>query len=55
MKLISTIIFLVLGFVCGAIFLYFNDWSLIEFITDPTTLLVALILISGAVLWWMKL
>ena len=52
LKLISTILFLVIGLVFGAVFIYSLGWSFKEFITDPTTLLIILIGLCGLVFWW---
>lgn len=50
--IISTIAFLLIGLICGLIFIYFTGWSFTEFITNPTVLLITMIIAVVVVLCW---
>lgn len=49
-KIISGVVFLTAGTVFGIITLYLNGWNIVEFLKNPTTDLIILILIAMAVL-----
>lgn len=49
-RIISGISILVVGTICGFVALYMNGWSFVEFITNPTTILVILVVIAMAIL-----
>jgi len=49
-RLIGGISILVVGAACGIVALYMNGWSFVEFITNPTTILVILVVIAMAIL-----
>lgn len=51
-RLISTIIFLLVGFILGIIALKINGWSFAKFISNPTVDLIILVLLIVLILWW---
>lgn len=48
-KIIGVIAFLTFGLTFGLVYLALNKWNFVAFITNPTTILVTLIMIASAV------
>lgn len=49
-RLLSSVLFLLVGLAVGLVSLFINGWDLKSFVTNPTVMLILLLLFTGAIL-----